>query len=74
MEKRRAWAVTEGNLKLVHGAKQAQVQLFDLAADPSETRDLSSGRTEDVSRLTGLYMAWKKDFPPTPWAGGKGED
>lgn len=47
-------AVTEGDLKLIEGARP---ELFDLAADPGETRSLAEVRPEGVERLRGLLRA-----------------
>ena len=33
-------------------------RLFDLKADPAETRDLAAARPEDVKRLTALLDGW----------------
>jgi arylsulfatase A-like enzyme len=52
-------AVRSGDLKLVwdRAAPEAERrwQLFDLAADPFEQRDLSISRPEDLARLQGLW-------------------
>jgi arylsulfatase A-like enzyme len=54
----RSAAVRDGDLKLIV-TKTAKpdadrVELFDLAADPNESKDLSSARPEDVARLRKL--------------------
>jgi arylsulfatase A-like enzyme len=47
-----AGAVREGDWKLVWKAALPQkIELFDLAKDPSETTDLSSGNADKVTRL-----------------------
>jgi arylsulfatase A len=50
------WAVHEGKtLKLANGA------LYDLEADPGETKDLAAERPEDVRRLRGEFEKWFAD-------------
>jgi arylsulfatase A-like enzyme len=55
-------AVRSGDLKLVwdRAAPEAERrwQLFDLAADPSEQRDLSASRPEDFARLQQLWESY----------------
>jgi arylsulfatase/arylsulfatase A len=63
---RRACAVREGQWKLVQpqGAGEgpflatAPWELFDLAADPYETRDLAAEEPQVVERLAAAYDAW----------------
>ena len=70
------WAVRDGNYKVVMGNTtgqgrkdvQREAALFDLALDPREQNDIASDHPDVVLRLTTMYEAWKKDFPPTPWA------
>ena len=61
----RQWAIREGDLKLVALSKQpkikADVQLFDLKPDPSETTDLSASQPEKVSALTAKLLDWCRD-------------
>ena len=55
---RRRAAVLDGPLKLLVFERKRRgataYELFDVAADPSETNDLASDRPDDVSRLTKL--------------------
>lgn len=71
-----AWAVRDGDLKLVVPAAKAPgaPALYDLAADIGETKDLAPGRPEDVARLQGFYNAWKATHQPTPWRGKGGQE
>lgn len=46
---------------------QTAPQLFNVAADPSETEDLAVKHPEIVAELRGMYEQWKKDFPPKSW-------
>ena len=67
-----SWAVRDGDLKLANGDRAAKdPELFDLSQDPEESKNLAGEREPDVKRLTALYDAWKKDFPTTPWGGGR---
>lgn len=45
------WAVYDGDLKAVLYPQAARNRLYDLAADPGETRDLAAERPQDVGRL-----------------------
>ena len=44
-------ALRHGDLKLVRYFENDRIALFDLAADPGETRDLAQDRPEDAERL-----------------------
>lgn len=44
-------AMRRGNLKVVHFFERGRTELYDLAADPGETRDLAGERAEEASRL-----------------------
>jgi arylsulfatase A-like enzyme len=59
----RGQAVRDGNLKLFvsRGREGRAVELFDLAADPSEKRDLAAERPETVSALQSKLAAWEND-------------
>ena len=73
-----AWAVREGDLKLVAGNTKAKDEtadprvpvLFNLAKDGSETSDLAAQRPDDVKRMLKLYEDWKRDFPKPLWGRG----
>lgn len=53
-------AARVGTLKWVSSAKGSG--LFDLAADPSEQRDLSAERPADLKRLEAEFAAWQKEM------------
>lgn len=57
--------VRHGDWKLVRvGTRPAE--LYDLANDVGETRDVAAKHPETVARLTALYDAWRRDhIPPT---------
>ena len=41
--------------------------LFNIPADPSESKNLADSHPADVKRLTNMYLEWKQDFPETLW-------
>lgn len=69
------WAVRDGDLKLVVGdPKTAAPELYDLANDIGETKNLAASRPADGARLQGLFDAWKATHQPTPWGRGPEND
>jgi arylsulfatase A-like enzyme len=65
-------ALREGPLKIVRPAANAAWELYDLAADPGETRDLAADRPADVARLAAAFATWRADLnhdasPRAPW-------
>ena len=50
-------AVRVGALKLIDSMDESRTELFDLTADPKETRDVSASRRDDRLRLTRLLFA-----------------
>jgi arylsulfatase A-like enzyme len=65
-------AVREGNWKLVRGASPAD-ELYDLAADIGETKDLATAQPAVARRLAAALDAWNKELidPVFPGAGGR---
>ena len=53
------FAVREGDWKLV-GRQNSETQLFNLAADVGESRDLAAAQPEVLARLTQAYADWNK--------------
>ena len=51
-------SVQQGSLKLVSNLGRRAIELYDLAEDPGETRDVSHRRPADVQRLRGSLQAW----------------
>ena len=54
-----AGAVRQGNLKLVRG-KPREWELYDLAADRTELKNLAGAFPGKVKELDGLYQEWMK--------------
>jgi arylsulfatase A-like enzyme len=53
------WAVRHGDLKLVVArGGSGQPELYDLASDIGEQKNLAATRPEDVKELQALYDAW----------------
>ena len=56
------FAARVGDLKLIRdigeGGRIEPVRLYDLAADPAETRDLLAERPEDALRIAELWNEW----------------
>jgi arylsulfatase A-like enzyme len=63
------WAVRSGNWKLV--AQRAGVELFDLAEDIGETRDLAQAMPGKVAELTQLHDSWLATMANPVKAGDK---
>ena len=62
-------AMRDGHWKLVELQHYEAVELYDLVADPAETRDLARQQPEVTARLLGQLHAWQRAtgaFIPTP--------
>ena len=59
-------AVREGDWKLLCRADGSAVQLYNLIADPGETKNLAAEHPERVHPLTQKLLAWNKTLPSTP--------
>ena len=55
-----ASAVRAGALKLVEFFERDSVELYDLAADPGERRDLAAERPAEAARLRETLAAWRR--------------
>jgi arylsulfatase A-like enzyme len=60
-------AIRHGNYKLVKGAGVDEPQLFDLAADPGETKDLTAEKPDVAKDLAARYEAWNKTLAEPRW-------
>lgn len=54
------FAIRTNQSKLVKDDPQGEAQLFDLARDPAETRDLTADDTEAAAHLAELWNAWNR--------------
>ncbi len=55
-------AIRKGNWKLIEHVETGQKELFDLAADIGETKDLASDRPAQVKRLHDELDGWRDDM------------
>ncbi|WP_193211934.1 sulfatase-like hydrolase/transferase [Luteolibacter marinus] len=56
-------AVRDGNWKLLCNYNGSRPQLFDLAADAPESKDVAAGHPEVVKRLAAAVTAWHRSMP-----------
>jgi len=54
-----AAALREGRMKIVRPDAASPWELYDLAANPIESRNLATARRDDLARLTALYAGWE---------------
>ena len=67
--------VREGKWKLLTNRDRTRVELYDIPADPAETRNLAAANPAVVERLARLALEWKATLPPgeeRPLPRGKG--
>jgi arylsulfatase A-like enzyme len=53
-------AIRQGNLKLIDWYEDGRGELYDLAQDPGEQRDLAPERPEEAARLRTLLAEWRE--------------
>jgi arylsulfatase A-like enzyme len=56
-------AVRDGNWKLLVNADGRGVELYDVAVDPKETKDLANTKPEIAKRLAETALKWRKSVP-----------
>ena len=56
-------AMREGSWKLLCEYDGSDAELFDLATDPSETKNIASDHAEIVQRMTRKLIAWHEAMP-----------
>jgi arylsulfatase A len=57
----RRWAVREGDWKLLRERQGKPLELYNLADDPREQRNLADVHPDVVERLEQAFHAWRKD-------------
>ena len=65
------WAVRSGDWKLVTQRTQTKPELFNLAVDPAETKDLATAEPARVAALTRLHDTWLDGMAEPMHGGGK---
>ncbi|HTM47132.1 MAG TPA: sulfatase [Bryobacteraceae bacterium] len=64
-------ALRKGNWKIVRqpqrGGKEPAIELFDLAADMSETKDLAASNPEKLAELTAAWARIDREMVPALW-------
>jgi len=61
------WAVRQGNYKLLK-VRGEPLQLYNLAADIGETRDLAAAQPEIVNRLQARFDQWNSELIAPAWS------
>lgn len=61
------FAVRDGKWKLWKSLDQSKTRLFDLQADPGETRDLSASQPQLTARLEQELAKWRANNAPALW-------
>ena len=54
-------AVREGDLKIIRTKTTTPWELYDLAADPGEKKNLAAARPDEVARLAATFTQWQSD-------------
>jgi arylsulfatase A-like enzyme len=75
MHGKQSFAIREGNWKLIRTGEQPP-ELYDLAADIGEAKDLAAGKPEITARLAAALETWNKELiaPVFPGSSVKNED
>ncbi len=56
-------AVRDGKWKLLVNANGTGAELYDLSADPNESKNLASGNPDAVRRLSAAVLRWRQNLP-----------
>jgi len=56
--------VRHGRWKLMCEYDGSGAELYDLDADPGETRDLAARHPEETARLKAVVLEWHRAMPP----------
>lgn len=67
-----SWAIRDGDMKLlVANRMMKEPELYDLAADPSETKNLAKERGDKVKELQARWDAWQSKNSKPLWRDGE---
>ncbi|MGY8769048.1 MAG: sulfatase family protein [Pirellulales bacterium] len=61
-----SWAVVFGQWKLLANRDMSHVELFDIANDVTESKDLSASKPDVVKQLLGELNTWQSSLPEKP--------
>jgi arylsulfatase A-like enzyme len=62
------WAIRHGDFKLVVGRDgSGKPELYDLAKDISEAKDLATAQPDKAKELQSLYDKWNATLAPAGW-------
>ena len=56
-------AMREGRWKLLVNADGTGAELYDMVADPNETRNVAPEKSEIAQRMTAVALMWRKSVP-----------
>lgn len=59
-------AVRDGSLKLLVNADGSGTELYDLASDSKETKNLANEKPQEAARLKALALDWRRSLPHIP--------
>jgi len=54
----KAAALHQGSLKAIRSSKEGEWELYDLARDPGESKNLATDRPEQLAELTSRFAQW----------------
>ncbi len=56
-------AMLDGSWKLLVNADGTQTELYDLMADPNETKNLAEAQPERAAKMKAAALAWRRSLP-----------
>jgi N-acetylgalactosamine-6-sulfatase len=60
------YAVVDQQWKLLSNHDGSHMELYDIAADPLETKDLASDKPDVVKEIVAMLEQWKSTLPEKP--------